>query len=208
MSRTLEKPTLRDLKAQFNLTTSTEPTFFPEWHENLPSLSAWEQQRLDRIYATYVNLSEDDLMEETLKLAIVSPILDLVDFFLPPFRVSAEEQVQLSFNENSKIYRVKIDIFVLRQQIWLLVIESKRQAFSLSVGIPQALTYMLAQPIQKTPKPLYGMVTNGSNFVFIKLMNETGNAQYAKSNELLMEKLDDRIQILQILKQIGQSCQD
>lgn len=208
MSRAPEKLTLRDLKTQFQLTASTEPTFFPEWHQNLPSLSAWEHQRLDRIYATYENLTEDDLMEETLKLAIVSPLLDLADFFLPPFRVSAEEQIQLSFTETSKIYRGKIDILVLKQQIWLLVIESKRQAFSLSVGIPQALTYMLAQPIQQIPKSLYGMVTNGSNFVFIKLVNQTGNVQYAKSNELLMEKSDDRIQILQILKQIGQNCQD
>ena len=112
MSRAPEKLTLRDLKTQFQLTASTEPTFFPEWHQNLPSLSAWEHQRLDRIYATYENLTEDDLMEETLKLAIVSPLLDLADFFLPPFRVSAEEQIQLSFTETSTTYRGKIDILV------------------------------------------------------------------------------------------------
>ena len=52
------------------------------------------------------------------------------------------------------------------------------------------------------------MVTNGSNFVFIKLVNQTENLQYAKSNRLLIEKSNDRIQILQILNQIGQNCRD
>jgi hypothetical protein len=97
---------------------------------------------------------------------------------------------------------------VLINQIWLLVIESKRQALSLSVGIPQALTYMLSnQTLPLTSMPLYGMVTNGSNFVFLKMMTVDGKPVYGKSDEFLIEKRPDRIQILQILKQIRQVFQ-
>jgi hypothetical protein len=93
MSRAVspETLTLRDLKQEFQLAQSVDADFFLEWQRNLPLLSEWEQQRLDRIYAMYLNHNEDGMLEETLKLAIVSPLLDLANFFLPPFRVSAEE---------------------------------------------------------------------------------------------------------------------
>jgi hypothetical protein len=143
-------------------------------------------------------------LEETLKLAIVSPLLDLADFFLPPFRVSAEEQMQLVLKDQKKTYRGKINILVLKNQMWVLVIEAKWQAFSLSAGIPQILAYMLSNPIALASRePIYGMVSNGSNFVFLKMMQVDGRSIYAKSDELLIEKKSDRVKILQILKQIG-----
>jgi hypothetical protein len=206
MSRAVspETLTLRDLKQEFQLARSVDAEFFLEWQQDLPLLSEWEQQRLDRIYAMYLNHNEDGMLEETLKLAIVSPLLDLANFFLPPFRVSAEEQMKLVLKDQKKSYRGKIDILVLRNQMWVLVIEAKRQAFSLSVGIPQILDNMWSNPIAlASQEPIYGMVTNGSNFVFLKMMQVEGQSVYGKSDELLIEKKGDRIQILQILKQIG-----
>ena len=92
MSRTiaLENRTLRDLKEKFQLQRSQEPGFFFEWQQNLPVISEREYQRLDRIYAIYENFDEDSVLEEKLKIMIVSPLLDLADFFLPPFQFSAE----------------------------------------------------------------------------------------------------------------------
>jgi predicted type IV restriction endonuclease len=206
MSRAVspEKLTLRDLKSEFKLENALDTDFFLEWQQDLPLLSEWEQQRLDRIYASYLNHNEDGMLEETLKLAIVSPLLDLADFFLPPFRVSAEEQMQLVLKDQKKTYRGKIDILVLKNQMWILVIEARRQAFSLSVGIPQVLAYMLSNSIALASRePIYGMVTNGSNFVFLKMMRVDGGSIYGKSDELLIEKKGDRVKILQILKQIG-----
>ncbi len=209
MSRPIspEKLTIRDLKQEFQLQQSEDQSFFLEWQQDLPILSAAEHQRLDRIYAIYNNLDEDSILEETLKIAVISPLLDIADFFLPPFRFSAEEQIQISFKDDKKIYRGKIDLLVLQDQMWLLVIESKRQALSLSVGIPQVLIYMIShQRRQPSHQPLYGMVTNGSNFVFLKMVQKEGKPIYAKSKELLLEEKDDRIHIAQILKQIGNVC--
>ncbi len=206
MSRAVspEMLTLRDLKQEFQLAHSVDAEFFLEWQRDLPLLSEWEQQRLDRIYASYLNHTEDGMLEETLKLAIVSPLLDLADLFLPPFRVSAEEQMQLTLKDGKQIYRGKIDILVFKNQMWVSAIEAKRQAFLLSVGIPQVLAYMLSNSIALASRaPIYGMVTNGSNFVFLKMTQVDGRSVYSKSDELLIEKKGDRIQILQILKRIG-----
>ena len=203
-----EKLTLRDLKEEFHLQTSTDPDFFLEWQQDLPVISEWEHQRLDRIHAIYANFNEDSVLEEKLKITIVSPLLDLADFFLPPFQFSAEEHIHISLRDEKKTYRGKIDLLVLQDQMWLLVIESKRQAFSLSVGIPQVLTYMVSHQIsQPEVNPLYGMVTNGSNFVFLKMVLQDRIPVYAKSKEFLLEERDDRAQVLQILKQIGRSIQ-
>ena len=58
-----EKLTLRDLKEKFHLQTSGDPNFFLEWQQNLPVISEWEHQRLDRIYAIYANFNEDSVLE-------------------------------------------------------------------------------------------------------------------------------------------------
>jgi len=79
-----------------------------------------------------------------------------------------------------------------------LVIE-KRAEFSVKVGIPQALAYMLASPL---PQPLFGMVTNGSNFVFLKLAQQP-TAQYARSDELVLERGNELYRVLQILKRVA-----
>lgn len=63
---------------------------------------------------------------------------------------------------------------------WTIVIESKQAGFSLEVGIPQALSYMLAN--RSHEKPLFGLVTNGGNFIFIKLIQRE-QLVYALSDE-------------------------
>jgi hypothetical protein len=133
-------------------------------------------------------------------MAIVSPLLDLAGFYLPPFYINTEEEVQIQATDDGIAIRGRIDVLVLKEQFWLLVIESKRAEFSLRVGIPQALTYMLGTP--NPDRPLYGMVTNGSNFVFLKLVQQD-MPTYARSKEFLLEDDDQICQVLQILKQLA-----
>ncbi len=85
--------------------------------------------------------------------------------------------------------------------MWILVIESKRSRFSLEVGLPQALAYMLSNP--NSEKPSFGLVTNGSNFTFLKLTKQ-GTPQYALSDEFsLLNRRNDLYTVLSILKRLG-----
>ena len=83
----------------------------------------------------------------------------------------------------------------------MLVIESKQAGFSLKNGIAQALSYMVATPNQQ--QSVFGMVTNGSHLIFLKLiLRET--KQYALSDEFsLLKSENDLYTVLGILKQIG-----
>ena len=195
-----EKVTLYDLEQRFQLQQRDAVQFFPEWQQELPPLTESEQQRLDRVKAIYANLARRSVLENTVKMAIVSPLLDLAGFYLPPFYISTEEEVQIQAEDDGIAIRGRIDVLVLKEAFWLLVIESKRAEFSLRVGIPQALTYMLATPSPE--RPLYGLVTNGSNFVFLKLVRQ-GTPFYARSKEFLLEEDGQLGQVLQILKRLA-----
>ena len=203
MAQTLaaEKVTLYDLKKQFGLQRVEDAQFFQEWREDLPELTDSERQRLERVKAIYENLASRSVLENTIKMAIVSPLLDLAGFFLPPFYIDTEEEVQIEAEDEGIPIRGRIDVLVLKDQFWVLVIESKRAEFSLKVGIPQALTYMLANP--NPTQPLYGMVTNGSNFVFLKLLQQNTPC-YARSQEFILEKGDELYKVLQVLKRFAE----
>jgi hypothetical protein len=160
-----------------------------------------EKQQLDRVKASYFNLAERPMLETTVKMVVLSPLLDMANFYLSPFSIVAEEEVHISFEDDGTIVRGRIDVLVVQNQLWILVIESKRPRFSLEEGLPQALAYMLANP--NTDRPTFALVTNGSNFIFIKLSKQ-GTPQYATSYEFTLRRGDDLYTVLKILKRLAQ----
>jgi predicted type IV restriction endonuclease len=195
-----EKITLYDLDRQFGLKFVEDAAFFPEWQTDLPTLTNAEQQRLQRVRQTYENLAQRSLLENTVKLAVVSPLLDLAGLFLPPFYVSTEEEVEIVLADRELALRGRIDVLVLQDQFWVLVIESKRAELSLKVGIPQVLAYMLAAP--PTQRSRYGLVTNGSNFIFLKLEQQE-IPRYARSREFVLENNNDLDTVLQVMQRLA-----
>ncbi|NEQ08452.1 MAG: restriction endonuclease subunit R [Moorea sp. SIO4E2] len=164
------KLSLSDVEDKFKLQEVMEPEFFPECVENLPQLSEIERQMLDRAKANYKYLSKDLVLEDLVKMVVVSPLLDLAGFYQPPFKVKAEYEVSLPIEDKDEdtIIKGRIDILVTSKPIWIAVIESKRSAVSLQPAIPQALVYMLKIP--QTEQPTFGLITNGASFIFIKLV--------------------------------------
>ncbi|WNZ22678.1 restriction endonuclease subunit R [Leptolyngbya sp. NK1-12] len=195
-----DRVTLYQLEAEFGLRQIESASAFLEWQQELPALTSSEQQRLDRVRAAFANLTQRSVLENTVKLAVVAPLLDLAGLFLPPFYVSTEDEVELTAQEGELTIRGRMDVLVLKEQFWLLVIESKRAEFSLKVGIPQVLSYMLTTPVHD--RPLYGLVTNGSNFVFLKLVWQA-NPRYARSQEFVLENPGDLERVLQVLKRLA-----
>jgi len=66
------------------------------------------------------------------------------------------------------------------------------------VGRSQLLAYLLANP---SPQPRYGMLTNGANFLFLKLIPQAAGFLYACSDEFSLRNHDNGLYpVLQILK--------
>lgn len=199
------KITLYDLEQKFQLAQAPSTSFFEEWQTALPALTEAEKQRLARIQATVANLERRSFLENTVKLAVVAPLLDLSGLFLPPFYISTEDFVNIEAADDSLVVQGRIDVLVIKEALWLLVIESKRAEFSPKVGIPQALSYMLASPQSKssTAIPTYGLVTNGTSFVFLKLMFQEV-PRYGRSRQFILDQDNDLEQVLKILKHLAE----
>jgi hypothetical protein len=110
--------------------------------------------------------------------------------------------VQISAEDDGTIVKGRIDVLVIQNQLWILVIESKRAGFSLEEVIPQALAYILANP--DANRPIFGLVTNGSHFIFIKLSKQD-TPQYALSYKFSLRRPENELySVLSILKRISQ----
>lgn len=195
--------TLRDLETKFGLQLVKDEQFFREWQDNLPEISDLEKQRLDRVQESYSNLLKySPFLENTVKMVVLSSLLELADFYLPPFHIKSEKSVEISAEDEGTIVKGDIDVLVVSEQLWLAVIESKQAFFSLDAGRAQLLAYMLANP--HPDKPTFGLLTNGGSFLFLKLVKKQ-TSQYAMSRMFyIFNPGNDLYGVLSVLKSLGQ----
>lgn len=176
--------------------------FFPEWQEDLPDLSDSDKQQLDKVKAGYLNLlNYPPLLEDVVRMAVLDPILFIGDFYLAPFYVKSEQSIDIIEEDDGVIIRGRIDTLVLKNQLWVMVIESKRASYSIEAGLAQMLAYMLGNP--NPEKPSYGMITSGGTFIFVKCVQED-YPKYATSNLLATRNPGDLYSVLKILKRLSQ----
>jgi len=190
--------TLHELEVNFSLEFVEKSNFFPEWYTSLPELTDQEHKLLDKVKAGYINLIKyPPMLENTVQMAIVAPLLYLADFYLPPFHIQSEVSISVTDIDEDITIEGKIDTLLLKDQLWVVVIESKRASFSIEAGLAQILSYMLANP---NPNFLrYGLITNGGSFTFVKLAGK--KPQYALSRIFeLRNPGNDLYDVLRILK--------
>ena len=195
--------TLAEAERRFNLSRTEDEAFFSEWQTSLPELSMTEQRALDELRRRYLyQRSEGQLLEGTVTLLLASPLLTIAGFYDPPFRVRAEESVQLTLDDGEEVLQGRIDVLVLLNQLWVVVLESKKTALSVWAALPQTLAYLMANP--QPEQPSFGMVTNGDDILFVKLVQRS-QRNYALSRVFAPFASNQELHsALQILKRIGQ----
>ena len=193
---------LYELEEKFYLQLSTDTDFFTEWKDNLPSLTDVEKQSLKRVQSNYSNLTRRRFIsEEAVKMVVLSPLLDLAGFYQAPFEIETETSVEIVAEEGGVKLKGNIDVLVMQKNFWILVIESKSTKFDVMIALPQVLAYMLNSPNQE--KPNFGLLMNGREFVFVKLLREE-QITYARSYALSIEKDSEFEQVLSVLKRVGE----
>ena len=194
---------LEKLGEKFRLQLITDSQFFLEWRDNLPSLTDEEKRCLARVRRNYFNLvNRRPLLEEAVKMVILSPLLDLAGFFQPPFSIRTETSVEIFAEDKGLIVKGKIDVLVLRERLWILVIESKSTKFDVMEALPQALAYMLNNP--KSDRPKFGFLVNGREFVFVKLQ-QADVPRYGRSYALSIERENELINFIENAENFDQS---
>ncbi|MCY7286295.1 MAG: type I restriction enzyme HsdR N-terminal domain-containing protein [Cyanobacteria bacterium CAN_BIN43] len=193
--------TLADVEDKFGLRCVEDDSFFLEWQQDSPEISDVERQALDQIKSSFLYLSKYSMSEEAVKLVMISPLLSMAGFYNPPFRIKTEAPIQIALEDEGKLVRGRIDILVLQERFWVVVVESKEAGFSLKDAIAQALSHMMATP--HPHQPAYGLATNGSEFRFIKLTAQQ-SPQYGLSDLLTLQRREnDLYGVLRVLRRVG-----
>jgi hypothetical protein len=193
--------TLGQIEEKLGIFLSDRSTFFVEWLDLPSTLSNLDRDRLDRIRQNYLYKSTDGiLLEETIKMVLLSPLLELAGFYQSPYKFRAEISVEVSaIGDEDEILRGRIDALVLQNRVWIVLIEAKKATFDLELALPQTLAYMSANP--QPGIPLFGMITNGSSYLFVKLLER----QYGTS-DLFATRSQHRnnlYEVLEILRHFG-----
>ena len=103
--------------------------------------------------------------------------------------------------DEETIVRGRLDLLVFVPDFLVLVVEAKRLKYSIEVGVPQLLTYMLSHP--NDDKPILGFITNGPTFRFFKLIKQE-RPIYGQSFLFSIDSRDDLYTVARILKRLAQ----
>ncbi|MEH2051352.1 restriction endonuclease subunit R [Nostoc sp.] len=194
---------LRYLIDKFGIQLVLDDSFFHEWQENLPEINDLDKQLLDKVKMGYLNLlNYPPLLEDVVRMAVVDPLLFIGDFYLSTFYVKSEESIDIAVPDEDVIIKGRIDTLVFKEQLWVMIIESKRASFSVEQGLAQIIAYLLGN--RNNDKPSFGMIATGSEFIFVKLVK--GNPpHYALSKGFLMRNPGNELyEVLRILKRLTQ----
>lgn len=194
--------TLAEAEQRFNLHRTENEEFFSEWRTGLPDLSEGETMGLNQLRRRYLyQRTEGYLLEGTVMLLLASPLLAIAGFYDPPFKVRAEESVEIILDDSEEVLRGRIDVLVLEKQLWIVVLESKKTGLSVWSALPQTLAYLMANP--QPERPSFGMMTNGDDILFVKL-TQMDNRKYDVSRVFSPFTSNQELySVLQVLKRIS-----
>ena len=194
---------LAEAESRLNLSRTENEAFFAEWQVELPSLSDAEHTGLDRLRRRLLyHRADGELLEGAVTLLVASPLLEMAGFYDPPFRMKAEAAIEIAIDDGEETLRGRIDILILQNQLWVMVVECKKTTISTRSALPQALVYMMANPDRD--KPRFGMLTNGDDVLFVKLMAQP-TPEYGLSRAFSIYTVPSELRsAFQVLKHLGQ----
>ena len=193
--------TLHDVKTKFNFQLCEDQQFFREWIDDLPEITDQEKRYLDKVKAGYTNSADHSMIEDTVKMVVLAPLLFLADLYLNPFHIEAEKSVEIVTVDEGILVRGSIDVLLLIESFLVVAIEAKRTQYSVEAGLPQLLFYMLNDP---SPEQVtFGLLTNGSSFRFIKV-TKRDIPQYAVSKLFdIGSQGNELYEVFRILKRVA-----
>ncbi|WP_228040554.1 hypothetical protein [Nodosilinea sp. LEGE 07088] len=96
--------TLNDL--QLRLVQTQNVDFFSEWVDDLPPLTTQQQVGIERIKQRYdYHRADGLLLEGTINLVVVAPLLELLDFIDPPFRLKSPHGIAIELEDPDETVR-------------------------------------------------------------------------------------------------------
>ena len=139
--------TIAEAEKRFNLYRSPSNNFFTEWTSSLSKISDRDQTDIDTLWNRYIyHRSGGHLLENTVMLLLVSPLLTIAGFYAPPFPIKAEESVRITVSDSEEILQGRIDLLILCDRLWVIVLESKKTMLSVWCAVPKLFAMQWLTP--------------------------------------------------------------
>ncbi len=192
---------LNEAQQKFNITQTNDPQFFTEWLNDLPELTEAEKNLLDRLKNRYLYYTADGfILEATVNIITLSPLLELLGFCDPPFKIRGEKFVKIEIENGDTILEGFIDTLVIKNLLWVVLIEAKQYSFSVLQALPQTLAYMMANP--QPEMPTFGMIMNGEDYIFVKLDRQLHQYATSKKFTLFNPQQNELYDVVRVIKRI------
>jgi hypothetical protein len=164
-------------------------------------LSEPEKRVLDRLRDRYRYYQSDgSITEGTVNLILLAPLLELPGLCDPPYKIASEKFVRIEIENGDTILEGLIDVLVVQEQLWIVLIESKRYGFSVMQALPQTLTYMASH--ERRDRPLFGMITTGEDYLFVKLDLELRQYDISDKFTLTTRRKNQLYTVAQIIQRL------
>jgi len=192
---------LNEAQQKFNITQTNDPQFFTEWLNDLPELTEAEKNLLDRLKNRYLYYTADGfILEATVNIITLSPLLELLGFCDPPFKIRGEKFVKIEIENGDTILEGFIDTLVIKNLLWVVLIEAKQYSFSVLQALPQTLAYMMANP--QPEMATFGMIMNGEDYIFVKLDRQLHQYATSKKFTLFNPQQNELYDVVRVIKRI------
>lgn len=197
--------TIAEAEQRFHLQRTQNPDFFHEWHTDRATLPDTDRATLQTLHDRYLyQRTNSQLLEQTVTLLLVSPLLAIAGFYDPPFTIRAEESITIELNDSEETLQGRIDVLILCQHPWVIIVESKKTALSVWTALPQAIAYLMANP-NPNQAPRFGVITNGDDIVFVKIDGDRYGLSRVFSPFVASQELAD---VLHVLRNLSSQYQD
>ena len=186
----------------FQLRPTANSDFFPEWLGPFPALDLKDVEVCDRLRTRYrYYQSSGAITESTVNLIMIAPLLELLGLHDPPYLIKGEKHVRIEIEDRDQILDGLIDILVMKDQLWLVLIETKRHGFSVMQALPQTLAYMMAPATDAQASPIgYGLITTGEDYLFVKLDRQQRENDLSDKFTLSTRRENQLHMVVQVMK--------
>ena len=156
---------LNEAHQRLNLKPTDQSDFFPEWQQVFPALSPDEIIKLDQLKARYRYYQADGaITESTVDFILVSPLLELLGLCDPPYKLRGEKYISIEIENGDTLLKGLIDVVVVQDDLWIVLLETKRYSFSVMQVLPQTLAYLASANTSQS----FGLITTGEDYLFVK----------------------------------------
>ena len=192
---------LNEAHQQFNITPTNDPRLFTEWLNDLPELTEAEKNSLDRLKNRYLYYAADGfILEATVNIITLSPLLELLGLCDPPFKIRGEKFVKIEIENGDTVLEGFIDTLVIKNLLWVVLIEAKQYSFSVLQAPSQTLAYMMANPHPETPA--FGLIMTGEDYIFVKLNQQLRQYGTSKKFTLVNPQQNELYDVVRVIKGI------